>query len=151
MQRINLKELYFNANKFYENKDYEKAKALYLKIKEFNPMHPQTNNNLGLTYKNLNEMGKAINCFKLAVKSEDKYIIAINNLAKTLQEIDRIDESISYFEKSLKLDPNKKETYKEYALTLFKNNQHNKALKYLNKGIGTINFSQTNFSMVSNI
>ena len=32
MQRINLKELYLKANKFYENNDYEKAKCLYLNM-----------------------------------------------------------------------------------------------------------------------
>ena len=30
MQKINLKEIYENANKHYSNKDYEKAKDLYL-------------------------------------------------------------------------------------------------------------------------
>ena len=148
MQKINLKKIYHSANQFYENKDYENARKLYLKIIEFYPEHPQTNNNLGLAYKNLNKIDEAINCFKISIKNDKNYIVGLNNLAQTLQEVDLIKDSIFFFEKSLKLNPNKKETYKQYALTLFKANQHNRALEYQNKGIGTIRFSQTEVSMI---
>ena len=147
MQRINLKELYLKANKFYENNDYEKAKCLYLNILKYHPEHPETNNNLGLTYRSLNNIDEAINCFKVALKNKKNYLICLNNLAKCLQEINQIKESTSYFEESLKIDPNKKETYKEYALTLFKANKHEKALRYLNKGSGTIIFNNTGISI----
>ena len=148
MQKINLKEVYYNANKFYGNKNFEKAKDLYLKILEFHPGHPQTNNNLGLTYRNLNDVNKAIDCFKVAIKNDEKYVIAINNLAKCLQEINHIEESILFFEKSLKLDPYKKETFEEYSSTLLKCNQHEKALRYLNKGVGTIKFTHKDVSII---
>ena len=46
MQKINLKEMYDNANKHYQNKDYKKAKDLYLNILKHSPQHPETNNNL---------------------------------------------------------------------------------------------------------
>ena len=49
MQKINLKALYDRANKLYLNKDYKKAKDLYLTILKYSPQHPETNNNLGLT------------------------------------------------------------------------------------------------------
>ena len=42
----------------------------------------------------------------------------------------------------------KKETYKEYALTLFKANEHEKALRYLNKGSGTIILNNTGISVI---
>ena len=147
MQKINLKDTYDKANEFYKNKNFVKAKELYLNILMHDPEHPQTNNNLGLTYRNLNEINKAINCFKVALKRDDNYTIALNNLAKCLHEVDNIEDSVFYFEKSLKIDPNKKETYTEYAQTLFKANQHEKALRYLNIGTGTIKFSQSDMSI----
>ncbi len=146
MQKINLKEIYDNANKHYSNKRYEIAKDLYLTILKHDPLHPETNNNLGLTYRNLNQIEDAINCFKTALKTKENYIIAINNLAKCQQEINLISESMKNFEKSLKLDPNKKNTLKEYAATLFKTNNHDKALRYLDKSVGTINFSHKKVS-----
>ena len=141
MQKINLKKIYDNANRYYLNKDYEKAKDLYLTILKHATQHPETNNNLGLTYRKLNQIEEAINCFKTALKSNENYVIALNNLAKCQQEINLISESIVNFEKSLKLDPNKKKTLEEYASTLFKANDHEKALRYLDKSVGTINFS----------
>ena len=73
-------------------------------------------------------------------------MIALNNLAKCQQEVNLITDSISNFEKSLKLDPNKK-TFEEYASTLFKANDHEKALRYLDKSVGTINFSYDKVSI----
>ena len=147
MQKINLKEIYNNANRYYSNKDYEKAKDLYLSILKHAPQHPETNNNLGLTYINHNQITDAINCYKTALKSNENYVIAINNLAKCQQEVNLLNESIKNFEKSLKLDPNKKKTYEEYALTLFKANDHKKALEYLDRSVGTINFSHEKVSI----
>ena len=147
MQKINLKDMYDDANEHYSNKDYEKAKDLYLTILKQAPNHPETNNNLGLTYRNLNQIKDAINCFKTALKSNGNYIIALNNLAKCQQEINLISESIVNFEKSLKLDPNKKKTFEEYASTLFKANEHMKALRYLDKSVGTIDFSHEKLSI----
>lgn len=141
MQKINLKEMYDSANKHYVNRDYKKAKDLYLKILKHAPKHPETNNNLGLTYRKLNQIENAIICFKTALGSNENYVIALNNLAKAQLEINLVSESISNFEKSLKLDPNKKETFEEYAATLLEADKHDKALRYLNKGVGTINFS----------
>tara|TARA_B100001057_G_scaffold496598_1_gene598483 strand:- start:2448 stop:2894 length:447 start_codon:yes stop_codon:yes gene_type:complete len=141
MQKINLKEMYDIANKHYLDKDYKKAKDLYLNILKHSPQHPETNNNLGLTYRKLNQIEDAIFCFKTALKSNENYVIALNNLAKAQLAINLISESIINFEKSLKLDPNKKETLEEYAATLLKADNHNKALRYLNKAVGTINFS----------
>ena len=51
-------------------------------------------------------------------------------------------ESLKYFEKSLNIDLEKKETNESYAHTLFRLNQHNKALKFLKKGIGSIRFTK---------
>ena len=69
-----------------------KERTLYLNILMHDPEHPQTNNNLGLTYRNLNEINKAINCFKIALKRDDNYTIALNNLAKCLHEVDNIED-----------------------------------------------------------
>ena len=41
----------------------------------------------------------------------------------------------------------KKKTFEEYASTLFKANDHMKALKYLDKSVGTINFSHEKVSI----
>ena len=147
MQKINLKDIYDNANEHYSNKDYEKAKDLYITILKHATNHQETNNNLILTYKNLNQIEDAINCFKTALKSNENYVIALNNLAKCQQEINLISESIVNFEKSLKLDPNKKKTFEEYASTLFKANEHMKALRYLDKSVGTIDFSHEKVSI----
>ena len=147
MQKINLKEIYAHANEHYLNKDYEKAKDLYLTILKQAPEHPETNNNLGLTYRNLNQIQDAMNCFKIALKNNGNYVIALNNLAKCQQEVNLISESIENFEKSLKLDPSKKKTFEEYASTLFKANDHKKALEYLDKSVGTINFSNEKVSI----
>tara|TARA_B100001057_G_scaffold294946_1_gene295063 strand:+ start:482 stop:928 length:447 start_codon:yes stop_codon:yes gene_type:complete len=147
MQKINLKEIYDSANEHYSNKDYEKAKDLYLTILKQAPEHPETNNNLGLTYRNLNQIQDAMNCFEIALKNNENYVIALNNLAKCQQEVNLISESIENFEKSLKLDPNKKKTFEEYASTLFKANNHKKALEYLDKSVGTINFSYEKVSL----
>ena len=94
-----------------------------------------------------NQIEDAINCFKTALKSNGNYVIALNNLAKCQQEVNLISESIANFEKSLKLDPNKKKTFEEYASTLFKANNHMKALRYLDKSVGTINFSHEKVSI----
>ena len=147
MQKINLKEIYNSANEHYSNKDYEKAKDLYLSILKYVPDHPETNNNLGLTYRNLSQIKDAMNCFKIALKNNGNYVIALNNLAKCQQEVNLISESIENFEKSLKLDPSKKKTFEEYASTLFKANDHKKALEYLDKSVGTINFSNEKVSI----
>ena len=139
---MNIEKTYRLANEYYINRKYEKAKNLFLQVLKTYPRHPQANNNLGLTYKKLNEQKKALKCFKTAVDFDENYIIGLNNLAKTLQELNYLKESLKYFEKSLNIDLEKKETNESYAHTLFRLNQHNKALKFLKKGIGSIRFTK---------
>ena len=52
------------------------------------------------------------------------------------------------FEKSLNLNPNKKETCEGYGNILLKLNQHNKALEYIRKAGGIIRFTQKDFRII---
>ena len=63
-------------------------------------------------------------------------------------ELNRIKEAKKNFEKSLSLDPNKKETNEGYGNIILKFNHHDKALGYIRKGTGFIRFTQKDFKII---
>ena len=74
--------------------------------------------------------------------------MAHNKLGLILCELGRVDEAKKCFEKSLNLDPNNKKTIEDYGNLLLKMNQHNKAIAYLRKGTGLIEFTQKDFKII---
>ena len=65
-----------------------------------------------------------------------------------LGELNRINEAKKNFEKSLNLDPDKKETHEGYGNILLKLNHHSKALEYIREGTGFVRFTQKDFEII---
>ena len=57
-------------------------------------------------------------------------------------ELNHVNEAKKCFEKSLNLDLNNKRACEGYGDILFKLNQHSKAIAYIRKGTGLIQFTE---------
>ena len=149
MQKKNLtaKEFFSLAIENHKKKEFVVAKKYYEEVLKTHNNHCQTHNNLGLVFKELNQLNNAIKCFKKAIEIEPAYVVGINNLAQALQETNHLKESAEYYEKSIHLNPNKKETFEGYSKTLFKLDQHLNALNFINKANGYIRFTQKTYKI----
>ena len=149
MEKKNLtaKEIFSLAIENHKKKKYIIAKKYYEEVLVTHNNHFQTHNNLGLIFKELNQLNDALRCFKKAIEIEPTYVVGINNLAQILQETNNLKKSAEYYEQSMQLNPNKKETFEGYSKTLFKLGQHFKALELINKANGYIRFTKDDYTI----
>ena len=62
--------------------------------------------NIGRLFITINNHQKALDYFKLAIKTDNKYMKAYNNMGGTLYLLGRKEEAIRYWNRGLEIDPN---------------------------------------------
>jgi superkiller protein 3 len=73
-------------------------------------------NNLGITYKEMGDLDKAIECFKKVLEIDDSYVKAYNNLGAALAEKGDIARAIEAFTKAISVNPGYANSYKNLAM-----------------------------------
>lgn len=79
-----------NREDFYSSSKNEKANNFY---------------ELGVNFMEENNYQSAIENFNLAIKEDDKFVLAIDNLAMSHRRLEEYDKAISYYKKSLAIYP----------------------------------------------
>ena len=78
---------------------------MFVCFPKLNPKNFAAYNNLGSTYKEINQNENAINNFNIAKKINPDYYIAYNNLGNHFQEIKLYEDAIKNYKKVVELKP----------------------------------------------
>ena len=93
MNEIEAKKIFNEAQKNFENLNYEKARELWLKILKFYPENLSLLRNISLTYFNQANFFETENILKKIIKINLKETNALNMLILVLEEQDKIEEA----------------------------------------------------------
>lgn len=122
------------GNKYYNNKEYQKAEIMYQKALEKNFSSKEANFNLGNTFYREEKYDAAIEKFEnvaISSKGDDKEkSFQFYNLGNAYFKNQKLKESIEAYKKSLKYDPNNYDARHNLQLAIFmlknQNSQQNK-------------------------
>ena len=93
MNEIEAKKIFNEAQKNFENLNYEKARKLWFKILKFYPKNLSLLRNISLTYFNQANFFETENILKKIIKINLKETNALNMLILVLEEQDKIEEA----------------------------------------------------------
>jgi protein O-GlcNAc transferase len=93
MNEIEAKKIFNEAQKNFENLNYEKARELWFKILKFYPKNLSLLRNISLTYFNQANFFETENILKKIIKINLKETNALNMLILVLEEQDKIEEA----------------------------------------------------------
>lgn len=127
----------------YREDIYYHMAALYMKLKKYdeafkefknalslNPKDPRVHNDLGVIYKEQNDLPKAENHYKYAIEIEPNFNLAIVNLAELYIQQKKYTEAIELLENRLKLQPHNIELLYNLGFVYHNSGQYEKALLY---------------------
>ena len=98
MNEIEAKKIFNEAQKNFENFNYEKARELWLKILKFYPENLSLLRNISLTYFNQANFFETENILKKIIKINLKETNALNMLILVLEEQDKIEEAKQFID-----------------------------------------------------
>lgn len=102
----NLRELYQEGMRLYQEGEYQKAIESFEKAAKLNSNFAPAYNGLGLAYKELNASpSEVIWYFKSAVDIDPKFAEAYDNLGKAYYGIGQFDKAEEYCKKALEINP----------------------------------------------
>eukprot|EP00667_Euglena_gracilis_P002913 EG_transcript_2919 len=137
-------DAYFNLGVLYsEAQMHAKAVYFYQMALHFNPNNSRALNNLGITYKNLDNMERSVECFTRCLEVSDPsaptpnpvVAHAMNNLGMIYMLVGKDDEALHYFQKTIDLDPNYAAAYNNMGVVLRDEGKVKEAIAYYDKCI----------------
>ena len=118
-----------------QNKNFLQAKEILGKLLKRIPNNSYLLNLSGLTSQYLDDYTSAINFFTLAIKSDEKNIAAMNNLANSHKRLLNYIEAEKIYKKILAIDHNYAHALNNYANLKIEINDYNEAIKLLKRAI----------------
>jgi|GEM_PF-214420 len=95
---------------YLQRNEFEAARLTLNQALSFNDKDASTQNNLGVTYKQLNNKDASITCLKRAVDLDANYVDALNNYGAALldqkKDAAQIYEAIKYLDRVISINPN---------------------------------------------
>ena len=104
-------ELFTEAKKCFDNKEYEKEIECYNQVIEINPKYSEPYYNRAVIYANLNKYEEATLGFTKYIEINNNNSYAYNARASTYFSLGKYEEAIKDFTKSIEINPNDSETY----------------------------------------
>ena len=106
MQKKNLtaKEFFSLAIENHKKKEFVLAKKYYEEVLKTYNNHCQTHNNLGLVFKELNQLNNAIKCFKKAIEIEPNDSMAYYNRGISKRKLKDNYGAISDYTKEIEIN-----------------------------------------------
>ncbi|MHA2007627.1 MAG: tetratricopeptide repeat protein [Promethearchaeota archaeon] len=84
---------------------YEKAKEMFKRILDIDPMNYRAQYNLGIANFNLDEIEKAKECYEEAIRIKPDYKHCFYNLGLVYERVGDLQEALKFYEKALEIDP----------------------------------------------
>jgi tetratricopeptide (TPR) repeat protein len=131
----NVFELMYLGRRYYETKDYTKAKDCFLRAKEYDRNNILPSFWLGITYEQMGRLGKAVEEFEAIAQTKDKNISVLTRLGYCYSVLQKYSKAEETFLKASNIAPLNSEILYLTALNYMDWGKYNKAIKYLNKAI----------------
>ena len=127
------KALFLAGNYYYDKKDYDSAKKVFLNLIEQDKTFSDAYNKLGLIYLDNMELDKAEECFLEALKLDNVSGIFNYNLGQTYFLKGWLEEAKKYFTKAIYIEPENDEYRYSLAYLYYRKGDLEKAESELNK------------------
>ena len=130
------KETFDLAVQNHKKNNFKVAENLYKKVLKTNPNHVDAHNNLGIIFKELGELQKAVDCYQkvIQIQPEDDY--AHYNLGLVFKELGELQKAINCFQKVIQIQPDRVEDAHVGLGLVFKElGEHQKAISCYEKAI----------------
>ena len=102
---------YYQANEFFDLKNYEKALQYYKESIKLEPNYASVYNGMGIVYNILQKYEKALKNFDKAIKLKENYIESYYNRANTYNNLENYEKAMKDLNKSIDLEPDYEEAY----------------------------------------
>jgi len=99
------------ALQFHQSGDLEKARAIYERILQNNPRHPDSLHLLGVVYHQHGKNNMAADLINRAIKIDPEQPVFYNSLGSTLNDLRHIDEAVICYQKAIGLKPDYAEAF----------------------------------------
>lgn len=119
----------------YQNKNYSKARQLFLKVISLNPRYAPAHSNLGLVLQDTGEFEQAIECFNAALKIDPELSAAYNNRGIALKDLGRLEEARQSYAVALVVLPDYPQALYNMAEILKALRRWNESLTYYNRTV----------------
>jgi len=130
------------------NIDWKNEDNLWLALSKTSPSDPKTHNNLGDMYSRHNDLSKAEEEFKKAIKLLPDYADAYHNLANTYFKMGKVDEALKNYQKAIKYNPRLWQSHQNSASIYFNMGRYDLALEHIKKAIS---LTPDNSSLYTNL
>lgn len=117
------------------NIDWKNEDNLWLALSKTSPSDPKTHNNLGDMYSRHNDLLKAEEEFKKAIKLLPDYADAYHNLANTYFKMGKVEEALKNYQKAIKYNPRLWQSYQNISLIYFEQKKFQLAEEAMKKAI----------------
>jgi tetratricopeptide (TPR) repeat protein len=116
--RAKAQHLFIRGNKFFEQRAYAEAAALYEEAVELDSLHAEALNNLGSSLSYLGRYDEAEQCFREAMAIKPNYPNPYSNLGNLLRQKSELSDAEVSLRRALKLKPNYTDARINLGLTL---------------------------------
>ena len=124
-----IKKLFSEGRKYFNNGEYQKAIEYYNKILELDVNYSDAYNNRGLAYDNLGEHLKAIEDHNKSIELDPNASDAYYNRGITYANLGKNLKAIEDYTEAIRIDPNDSDAYNNSGLTYFEQSKYEEAIK----------------------
>ena len=126
---LGVKKLFNLALQNQKEKNFFKAKKLYLEILDSNPNFLEANNNLGLLFELDKEYDKARECYEKILKINPKILSAQFNLGLVFQKMGENEKAKECYKKAIELNPKLVIAYNNLGIVYSNLGEYNLAIE----------------------
>ena len=110
-KNLTIEETFNLAIKNHQESKTDIAQELYNQVLKIDPNHLGALNNLGVIFKNIKQIQKAINCYEKVIKIYPDHFDAHNNLGNAFKELGDFHKAKDCYEKVIKIYPDHLESH----------------------------------------
>lgn len=115
---------------------YPEAISLFKSSLEIDPSQADTHSHLGIVYWNLKDYANAEKCYREALKANDRYVEAYNNLCMVMQDgFKKPDEALTLIDRAIEIRPDYADAYNNRGNVLQGLNRFSEALVSYDRSI----------------
>ena len=110
-KNLTTKETFTLALQHQKKNNFKIAEKLYEEILKIDSKYAGAHNNLGVIFRALGKLQKAISCYEKVIQIHPNHAGAHYNLGMVFNELGKPKKAISCYEKAIKIDPNYSDAY----------------------------------------
>jgi len=128
-KNLNTEETFALAVQNHQKNNLKVAENLYKETLKTNPNHVDAHNNLGIVFKELGELQKAVDCYQKVIQIQPDRVEDVHvGLGLVFKELGEHQKAISCYEKAIQINPNYAEAHNNLGVVFNELGEHKKAI-----------------------